>query len=139
MQKYANLVELEKCCQTHIFLQNFVLIQPRTSPPKICKICKICHKSSRIASLATRQAPRARCSSGRSPRRCPSAASRCSPTASPSRRSRRARRSRAAAPGQLPFFWAKLWQNFARFRLYRHRSLQVSTRLSAFFKIYQLI
>ena len=26
-----------KCCQTHIFLQNFVLIQPRTSPPKICK------------------------------------------------------------------------------------------------------
>ena len=38
MQKDANLVELEKCCRTHIFLQNFVLIQPRTSPPKICKI-----------------------------------------------------------------------------------------------------
>ena len=37
MQKDANLVDLEKCCQTHIFLQNFVLIQPRTSPPKICK------------------------------------------------------------------------------------------------------
>ena len=36
MQKYANLVELEKCCRTHIFLQNFVLIQPRKSPPKIC-------------------------------------------------------------------------------------------------------
>ena len=34
MQKYAHLVELEKCCQTNIFLQNFVLIQPRTSPPK---------------------------------------------------------------------------------------------------------
>ena len=42
MQKYANLVELEKCCQTHIFLQNFVLIQPRTSPPKICKIFEKC-------------------------------------------------------------------------------------------------
>ena len=41
MQKYANLVELEKCCQTHIFLQNFVLIRPRTSPPKICKILPI--------------------------------------------------------------------------------------------------
>ena len=40
MQKYANLAELEKCCQTHTFLQNFVLIQLRTSPPKICKICK---------------------------------------------------------------------------------------------------
>ena len=38
MQKDANIVELEKCCQTHIFLQNFVLIQPRTSPPKNCKI-----------------------------------------------------------------------------------------------------
>ena len=38
MQKYANLVELDKCCQTHIFLQSFVLIQPRTSPPKICRI-----------------------------------------------------------------------------------------------------
>ena len=37
MQKDANLVELEKCCQTHSFLQKFVLIQPRTSPPKICK------------------------------------------------------------------------------------------------------
>ena len=40
VQKYANdvnLVKLEKCCQTHIFLENFVLIQPRTSPPKICK------------------------------------------------------------------------------------------------------
>ena len=42
MQKYAHLVELEKCCQTHIFLQkfaqNFVLIQPRTSLPEICKL-----------------------------------------------------------------------------------------------------
>ena len=32
--KYANLVELEKCCQTHIFLQNLASIQPRTSPLK---------------------------------------------------------------------------------------------------------
>ena len=41
VQKDANLVELEKCCQMHIFLQNFVFIQPRTSPPKICKILLI--------------------------------------------------------------------------------------------------
>ena len=41
MQKDANLVEVEKCCQTHIFLQNFVFIQPRTSPPKIYKILLI--------------------------------------------------------------------------------------------------
>ena len=39
VQKDANLVELEKCCQTHIFSQNFVLIQPRTSLPKICQFC----------------------------------------------------------------------------------------------------
>ena len=42
MQKDANLVELEKCCRTHIFLQKLVLIQPRTSPPKICKIFEKC-------------------------------------------------------------------------------------------------
>ena len=42
VQKDANLVELEKCCRTHIFLQNFVLIQPRTSPPKFCKIFEKC-------------------------------------------------------------------------------------------------
>ena len=47
MQKYANLIELEKCCPTHIFLQNFVLIQPRTSPPKIC------NKSPNSADFAT--------------------------------------------------------------------------------------
>ena len=41
MQKYANLVELEKCCRTHIFLQKFVLMQPRTSPPKNCKKLRI--------------------------------------------------------------------------------------------------
>ena len=40
VQKDANLVELEKCCQTHILLQNFVLIQPRTSPPKFAKFSK---------------------------------------------------------------------------------------------------
>ena len=42
VEEDANLVELEKCSQTHIFLQNFVLIQPRTSPPKICKIYEKC-------------------------------------------------------------------------------------------------
>ena len=41
MQKCAHLVGLQKCCQTHIFLQNFVLVQPRTSLPKICKIILI--------------------------------------------------------------------------------------------------
>ena len=34
---------------------------------------------------------------------------------------------------------AKFRQNVARFRLYRRRSLQVSTRFTAFFKIYHII
>ena len=34
---------------------------------------------------------------------------------------------------------AKFRQNVARFRLYRHRFLQVNTRFSGFFKIYQII
>ena len=34
MQKYANLVELEKYCQTPIFSQNFVLIQPKNERAK---------------------------------------------------------------------------------------------------------
>ena len=38
MQTYAILVELEKCCQPHIFLQNIVLIQSRTIPPQICEL-----------------------------------------------------------------------------------------------------
>ena len=32
---------LKNVVKTHIFLQNFVLIQPRTSPPTICKILLI--------------------------------------------------------------------------------------------------
>ena len=39
-----SLVELEKCCKTHICLEKSVSIQPRTSPPKIfnCKIVLTC-------------------------------------------------------------------------------------------------
>ena len=36
-------------------------------------------------------------------------------------------------------FLAQFRQNFARFRLYRRRSLQVNTRFAASFKIYQII
>ena len=44
---------------------------------------------------------------------------------------------------QRPLRWtrrvvANFWQNFARFRLYRHRSLQANTRL-AIFKIHKII
>ena len=45
-------------------------------------------------------------------------------------------RGAAKAPGGD---LANFGQIFARFRLYRHRSLQVNTRFSVFFKIYQII
>ena len=38
MQKYANPVELEKCCQTHIFLQKFVFFTAENEPAKILQI-----------------------------------------------------------------------------------------------------
>ena len=34
VQRFANLVDLEKCCKMSIWLQKSALIQPRTSPPK---------------------------------------------------------------------------------------------------------
>ena len=34
VQKYVNLVDLEKCCKMSIYLQNLASIQPRRSPPK---------------------------------------------------------------------------------------------------------
>ena len=37
MQKYANLVDLEKCCRTHIYLQNLASIQPRMSLVKFAR------------------------------------------------------------------------------------------------------
>ena len=57
VQKDANLVELEKCCRTHIFLQNFVLIQPRTSPPKICKFSKNAFSKNAFSKNADGAAP----------------------------------------------------------------------------------
>ena len=36
-------------------------------------------------------------------------------------------------------FLAKFRQNVARFRLYRHRFLQLNMRFAAFFKIYQIL
>ena len=84
VQKNADLVELEKCCQTHIFLQNFVLIQPRTSPPNIYKKLQKLRKENRSS-----------CSPG-SARRPPG-------TARPSRSSRTSRRRAASStPGARP-------------------------------------
>ena len=99
-----NLVDFEKCCKTHIFLQKSVPIQPKTSNilPKFCQ-----------------------------------------PTlsdVSAGRRSEAANQDLAKAKGRRhDGRSAKFRQNVARFRLYRHRFLQVNTRFSGFFKIYQII
>ena len=55
MQKYANLVDREKCCQTHIFLQKFVLIQLRTSPRKNCNKLEMFANFLDLALLAARE------------------------------------------------------------------------------------
>ena len=59
-------------------------------------------------------------------------------------RDRREPRDGADAERQEPVGFrerrlAKFRQNVARFRLYRHRFLQVNMRFAAFFKIYQII
>ena len=71
-----------KCCQTYIFLQNFALIQPRTSPPKICK--KKC-KTLQIFCHDPNEQPRWRGSPSRS-----RPSSRAGPSSARSRPSRRA-------------------------------------------------
>ena len=46
--------------------------------------------------------------------------------------------ARRAAASRNCQFLANFRQNFARFRLYRRRSLQENTRFAAFFKIYKI-
>ena len=129
MLKYANLVELDKCCQTHIFLQNFVVIQPRTSPPRICRICNFFFKNCKNCQFwipghahpLRRRAPRRVGALERDLR--PAAGHELAP----------------ADPWGSCQILANVRQNFARFRPYRRRSLQVNTRFAASLKIYQNI
>ena len=55
------------------------------------------------------------------------------------RPARRRRAGRRVGTSRVVANFGKFLQNFARFRLYRHRSLQVNTHFAAFFKIYQMI
>ena len=133
MQKYANLVELEHCCQTHIFLQNFVLIQLRTSPPKNCKFCKN-NSSPRDGAGARRPSGKAavRVAAGRGSRRRPQRRGR------PYGTFRDPRAAASAPPLRIPVFenFAIFWR--ARSRLYQNEILQENMRLTAFFKLYKI-
>ena len=42
VQKDANLVELEKCCQTHIFFAKFRFDTAENESARFAKFCKIC-------------------------------------------------------------------------------------------------
>ena len=134
MQKYANLVELEKCCQTHIFLQNFVLIQPRTSPPKICKNLLIFPILLTLTPNPNRSTGRPGGARAPLPRRGAALAPRAHD---------RGPRAQAALEGANVIVrerrLAKFRQNVARVRLYRLRFLQENMRFAAFFKIYQIL
>ena len=51
MQRIGNLVDLEKRCKMSIWLQNFALIQPRTSPLKFDHLAEKSEKDS-VSNLA---------------------------------------------------------------------------------------
>ena len=96
--KGVHRVDLVESFPTHIFLQNLASILPRTSPVKFA---------------------RSRAGNGRAR---PTGPANASPDFE--------RSSRATAPSlaSRSGVVANFWQNFARFRLYRRRSLQVNTK-----------
>ena len=51
MQKYANLVELEKCCQTHISCKISFLYSRERARQKFAKICKNLENFANFANL----------------------------------------------------------------------------------------
>ena len=53
MQRIRNLVDLEKRCKMSIWLQNFALIQPRTSPLKFDNLAEKSEKDS-VSNLASK-------------------------------------------------------------------------------------
>ena len=131
--KGVHCVDLGESFPTSIYLQKSASIQPTTSPSKFGGKYSILFNrvlSAGVDFPGWSPGVLARCA-GRvlavcwrwAPRRRPPAPP---PRTSPALRSLGIGRS------------AKFQQNLARFRLYRHRSLQVTTRFSASFKIYQI-
>ena len=54
VQRIGNLVDLEKRCKMSIWLQNFALIQPRTSPLKFDNLAEKSEKDS-VSNLASKR------------------------------------------------------------------------------------
>ena len=119
MQKHVNLVDLVKSFPTNIFLQNLASIQKRTSPVKFAHLAEKSGKGS-ISNLSTKllaaevlvpvqvvhmQRVEGVVDLGR-------------PTP---------RDTGPHGPILCQMFMSKFRQHFPRFRLYRHRPLQVNT------------
>ena len=120
------------------FLQNFVLIQPRTSPLKICKIFQ-----NLLILLTPERGPaeRARASSGGGPwasrgarRDCVSCA-KCCFSRWPANLAA-LNRVRVSKFGKISKIFANFWR--ARSRLYQNEIWQENMRLTAFFKLYKI-
>ena len=121
MQKRAHLVELEKCCQTHIFLQSSFWYSRERARQKFAKWhCKSFKKKLQILQS------RADRSLGSVFGSHVPAAAAARPLGAPAR-PRRARR--VVDPGVVANFWQIFGKISLVFGCYRHRSLQV--------KIYQ--
>ena len=122
-----NLVDFEKCCKTHIFLQKSVPIQRKTSNilPKFCQ---------KLANFGQRkwQVARALAQQRGAPVRPPELSS--------SRRfssvRRRPRSTAAYVFYNCLYNFANFWR--ARSRLYQNEILQENMRLTAFFKLYKI-
>ena len=150
VQKHAHLVEPEKCCQTQLLSKAWkiavnVLIQPRTSPPKICKIknenTNFANRELRPSGGTSRRpAPRPAATGPRRRRARPAAGRRGSRTPRP-------RGSLARTWGETAK-WANFVIVFAKFCKFlagsfsavskRNFARQENMRLTAFFKLYKI-
>ena len=139
LQKFQidNLVDFEKCCKTHIFLQRSASIQPQTSNILPKNFQKIATTSPPPA----RSSPRPTASSRRAAARTSSRAGTGRRTAKLAKLIKISRISRISKFSILQF-WNVL-QNIAIFwrarsRLYQNEILQENMRSTAFFKLYKI-
>ena len=125
-----NLLDFEKCCKTHIYLQKSASIQPRMSRSKFADTYTLPRSS---VPLFTGACAGAGTCAQASPLDC-----RCLHAFHA--RGPACPRGALTGRGDVREHWlAKFRQNVARFRLYRLRFFQVNMRFAAFFKIYQIL
>ena len=130
-----NLVDFEKCCKTHIFLQKSEPIQPKTSNilPKFCQ-----PTLSDVGPGAAGYAPAQQTSYGAAPQVRPRHR-----TLDSFENAFFGNASFGNAFFETAFFENAFFENFAHFwrarsRLYQNEILQENMRSTAFFKLYKI-